>query len=337
MNQSYAREFLGEMSPAGQQVAQALSPYQQFRVSGRVGGPPQPQSQFPDPLLAFDELDPADDQFMEKQDLIFRSSPDLVQDPGVQGRIKQAARMHAEAQSYFKDDPELAAFYAEQRAQNVPPAQAFDSLRTRAMDNALKGSFLKAGGLVEEYEGLRDPQTGRVDKFSALDYLNRRSREGRVKPEEGPKELTAEAYNRLLTAEDDLAAVEQEIPGNPEDDAKLKAKAFRKKFGRDPDSKEDWTSAYNLAYPNVEKARSRVANLKQAYSKQYRLPPELGGESPVQQGTLVNFATGESFNPAVDGVAPPANTTVVQQGTQQGGPTKQDASSWLSKLKQKLQ
>jgi hypothetical protein len=301
-NRTYAQDFLGEMSPAGQRVQQALSPYQQFRVSGSVT-PPQEQG-FEDPLGAFEELDPADDGFLEKQTAIFQSAPpELFRSPSVQNRIRQANAAHAEAQTYFKEDPTLVDFYIDQRGKNIPPSVALGELRKRAQDNTLKGAFMKAGGLVDEYETLRDPSTGQVDRFKMLDYVNRREREAATKKANTPKDLTAEGYNRLLQAQDDLEAAEATVPTVPEDDAKLKADAFKKKYGRDPKSEQDWGSAYDLAYPQIAKSRSKLESLKKSYESQYKLPAEFtASQEPVnlsQQNSVVETPT-----PAVE-AAPP--------------------------------
>jgi hypothetical protein len=297
-NRTYAQDFLGEMSPAGQRVQQALSPYQQFRVSGSVT-PPQEQG-FDDPLGAFEELDPADDGFLEKQTAIFQSAPpELFRSPSVQNRIRQANAAHAEAQTYFKEDPTLVDFYIDQRGKNVPPSVALGELRKRAQDNTLKGSFLKAGGLVDEYETLRDPATGQVDRFKMLDYVNRREREAATKKANTPKDLTAEGYNRLLQAQEDLEAAEAAVPTVPEDDAKLKADAFKKKYGRDPKSEQDWGSAYDLAYPQIAKSRSKLESLKKSYGSQYRMPAEFNAPQDPVNLPQQNVEATEAETPAL--------------------------------------
>jgi hypothetical protein len=330
-NRTYAQDFLGEMSPAGQRVQQALSPYQQFRVSGSVT-PPQEQG-FDDPLAAFEELDPADDGFLEKQTAIFQSAPpELFRSPSVQNRIRQANAAHAEAQTYFKEDPTLVDFYIDQRGKNVPPSVALGELRKRAQDNSLKGAFLKAGGLVDEYETLRDPTTGQVDRFKMLDYVNRREREAATKKANTPKDLTAEGYNRIAAAEDDFQAAQRLADLS---DAN-KVAVFKKEFKREPKSPEDWDRAYELANKDVRSAQDRLESLKKGYSSQYRIPSELGGSSPaepqwmdgpnlLQQNSQPESAQSNAAVPAMPSSPPTAPT-----------PAKEPVTSWLERNKRKL-
>ncbi len=242
-NRTFAQEFLGEMSPAGQRAAQALSPYQQFRISGSVT-PPSQRNQVGDPLVAFDQLDPADDSFMEKQAVIFQGAdPQVFRSPSVQNKIRQANAAHAEAQAYFKEDPELVDFYISQRSQNVAPQVAIEELRNQARDRSLKKAGLKSGLLEAEYESLRDPATGKVDQFKLMDFVNRREREASVKKAAEPKDLTAEGYNRILAAEDALEAAGRLVDLSPES----KSAVFKKEFKRLPKTPEDWDRAHELA------------------------------------------------------------------------------------------
>jgi hypothetical protein len=356
-NRTNAQDFLGEMSPAGQRVQQALSPYQQFRVSGSVT-PPAQDVGFSDPLGAFEELDPADDSFLEKQSVIFQSAPsELFRSPSVQNQIRQANAAHAEAQTYFKEDPTLVDFYIEQRGQNIPPSVALGELRKRAQDNSLKGAFLKAGGLVDEYETLRDPATGTVDRFKMQDFINRREREASVKKANAPKDLTAEGYNRIATAEDDFQAAQRLVDLS---DAN-KAAMFKKEFKREPNSPEDWDRAYELANKDVRTAQDRLDSLKKAYGSQYRLPTELGGEAPTepqwmdgpnllrqnaetQAAPLTTTADGYLDGPAIlqqnsqsirSNAAVPATPAAVAPTTSPS-PAKEPVTSWLERNKKKL-
>lgn len=289
LNRTYAEDFLGEMSPAGQRVQQRLTPYQQFRVSGSIV-PPDQETQYGDPMVAFDELDPADDSFLDKQAIILQSaSPDLFRNPSVQSRIRQANAAHAEAQTYFKEDPTLVDFYISQRQNNVAPSVALEELRKRARDNTVKGSFLKGGGLESEYETLRDPVTGTVDRFKAMDLLNQMERRSSAKKATEPKPLTAEMTNRILSAEDDLRRAEDAIPKDEETTRKLKRAAFAKTMGLKGKEAENlvltdeqWGQAFDFAYPDVRKARERLESLKKSAATQYQMPVEM--ESSPSQG-----------------------------------------------------
>lgn len=308
-NRTYAQEFLGGMSPAGRRVQQTLSPADQYRVSGYT----RPRSQrqgLQDPVAAFESLDPADDGFIEKSSFIFEGAdPTLVSDPRVASSIRQKSAQHAEAQAYFKKDPRLAQFYAEQRAQNIAPDVALGALRSRAQDDSTREEFLKAGGLDEEFETFRDPSTGQVDRFKALSYLNKFERDAKRKVAAAPKELTAEGYNRLLSAEDALAAAEAEIPADEQTTQDLKIKAFQKQYGkgRKPATEQEWDQAFDLAYPNVRKNRERLESLKKSYGSRYVLPPEFQDPqaAPVEtQETVVEASPEGSIMEGVQSVVP---------------------------------
>jgi hypothetical protein len=331
-NRTNAQDFLGEMSPAGQRVQQALSPYQQFRVSGSVT-PPAQDVGFSDPLGAFEELDPADDSFLEKQSVIFQSAPpELFRSPSVQNRIRQANAAHAEAQTYFKEDPTLVDFYIEQRGQNIPPSVALGELRKRAQDNSLKGAFLKAGGLVDEYETLRDPTTGQVDRFKMLDYVNRREREASVKKANAPKELPAEAYSRIDKARSDV----ENLMAISSDPAKLAAYYEDKTKKKMNSGKTDnIDEAWRMINEELKAAKDVNDRTLRSYSRQYSVPPELGGEAPVEPqwmdgpNLLQQNAQPESIqsNAAVPAtVAPPTAAA----------PAKEPVTSWLERNKKKL-
>lgn len=316
-NRSNAQEFLGEMSPAGQRAQQVLTPYQQFRVSGSVV--PPSQSYDIDPIAELDGLDPADDLFLDNARSIINQAPDALRDPYVQGRVKQAAAQHAEAQAYFKKDPTLADFYAQQRAQNIPPQEAMSALRNRALDNSTREGFLKAGGLDEEYESLRDPATGQVDRFKAMSYLNKFERDAKRKVAAAPKELTAEGYNRLLSAEDALEAAKRVVDLSPEN----KTAVFKKEFKRAPKTQEDWDRAHELVNKDVRAAQDRFEGLRQAYGSRYVLPPEYApvAEAPVEtQETLVEASPEGSIMEGAQSVVP-ALPGAVEAPVDQPAPT----------------
>lgn len=292
-NRTYAEDFLGEMSPAGQRVQQTLSPYQQFRVSGTVT-PPNQSMGFDDPLGAFESLDPADDSFLEKQSVIFQSAPpELFRNPAVQNRIRQANAQHAEAQSYFKEDPELVDFYISQVQSGVAPAVAIGELRKRAQDRSLKGLGLKSGLLEEEYESLRDPVTKQVDKFKMMDFINRADRASKVKAAAAPKPLSAEGMNRILSAEDALEAASRTVDLSDEN----KKAVFKKEFKRLPTTAEDWDRAYELANRDVRTAQDKVDTLKKSYSTQYQMPPELQPTAQAATQPSVQETVAEDVTP----------------------------------------
>lgn len=282
MTPTFANEFLEEMSPAGRAAQQSLSPEKRFRFSGAARPQPTPDYGYiSDPVSALEGLDPADDSYLEKQSYIFSQAPDLARIPNIQQKIIEGARQHAEAQQYFKDDPTLVDFYIDQRGKNVAPLAAIGELRKRAQDNSLKGAFLKAGGLTEEYESLRDPQTGTVDRFKMMDFVNRSGRESAAAKAAKPKELTSEAYARLLDAQDDLKTAQETSDLSDEG----KKSAFKAQYKRDlnPDAKDDWDKAYAVANKKVRDAESRLQGLTRAYGSQYALPPEFGGETSVSE------------------------------------------------------
>lgn len=316
MNQSYARDFLGEMSPAGQRASQALSPYQQFRVSGTVRPPNQPS--YRDPLAALNQLDPASDSFLDDQQVIFEGNEQALDNPAVQRMLRNAAAQHAEAQGYFKRDPSLAEFYAQQRGQNIPPQQALSALRNKAMDNSIREGFIKAGGLDEEYEALRDPATGIVDRFKAMSFLNKFERDARKKVAAAPKELPAEAYNRLLSTEDALAAAQRMADLSPEG----KAAIFKKEFKRAPKTKEDWDRAHELANKDVRAAQDKLDGLKRAYGSRYILPPEYSDQpvEEVSEEVVEEAPSGAGIAAGVESIVPSLTGTVAT-------PVEQPASS----------
>lgn len=300
MNRSYANEFLDELSPEGQRARQVLTPSQQFRVSGSTTPPPSAGvTSISDPVAALEGLDPADDGYLDKQAMIFQSAPDLLRIPNVQQKVREGAALHAEAQQYFKQDPTLVDFYISQRGGNVAPGVAIGELRKRAQDNALKGAFLKSGGLVEEYEKLRDPSTGQVDRFSALDYLNKAERASKVKAAIAPKPLSAEGMNRILSAEDALEAASRTVDLSDEN----KKSVFKKEFKRLPSSQEDWDRAYELANKDVRNAQEKLESLKKSYSTQYQMPPELQVESVTTETLPDQFQTGTVTAPQKESAA----------------------------------
>lgn len=280
MNRSFANEFLDEMSPEGQRARQALTPSQQFRVSGTTTPPPGAGvTSISDPVAALEGLDPADDGYLDKQAIIFQSAPDLLRIPNVQQKVREGAALHAEAQQYFKQDPTLVDFYISQRGSNVAPGVAIGELRKRAQDSSLKEQFLKSGGLVNEYESLRDPTTGQVDRFTMLDFINKADRASKVKAASAPKPLSAEGMNRILGAEDALDAAKRTVDLSDEN----KKAVFKKEFKRLPTTPEDWDRAYELANRDVRTAQDKLDTLKKSYGSQYQMPPELQGESVVTE------------------------------------------------------
>lgn len=316
-NRTYAEDFLGDMSPAGQRVQQTLSPYQQFRVSGTVT-PPNQGMGFDDPLGAFEGLDPADDSFLEKQSVIFQSAPpELFRNPAVQNRIRQANAQHAEAQSYFKEDPELVDFYISQVQSGVAPAVAIGELRKRAQDRSLKGLGLKSGLLEEEYESLRDPVTGQVDRFKMLDFINRAERASKVKAAAAPKELPPEAYSKIDKARNDTETL-MAIANDPARlGAYYKDKTKKEMLG---DKVNRTDEAWKMIDEELRGARDNYERQLQAYGRNYVIPPEFGSNQPVQ---VQESVTTESL------------PDQPQQGTV-AAPQKEPLSSYLERNKRKL-
>lgn len=271
--------MLGGLSPAGRQVQQVLTPAQQYRVSGTIR--PPAQRGYEDPVAMFESLDPADDGFLEKQAYILDGvDPNLIRSPRVAASLRQKAAMHAEAQQYFKTDPSNARFYAEQRAQGIAPDVALGSLRSRVEENSVRDAFQKAGGLLEEFESLRDA-SGKVDRAVAMDFLTRAERASKLKTASAPKELTAEAYARLLQSEDDLAAAQRSVDLSPENKTLL----FEKEFKRKPSTPEEWDRAHELANRDVRAAQDKLRRLKTAYSSQYQMPAEFSVDA-VESGNV---------------------------------------------------
>jgi hypothetical protein len=290
-------------------------------VSGSVYPPPSSGGQgygVADPVAAFEQLDPADDGFLEKQAVIFQGAdPQVFRSPSVQNKIRQANAAHAEAQTYFKEDPSLVDFYIEQRNKNIAPQVAIGELRKRAQDSALKGAALKSGLLLDEYEALRDPASGTVDKFKLQDFANRREREiatRKAAERDMPKDVTAEAYNRLLNDKDAAAAAA--ALQTPEG----KVAAFKKKYGdkKNPTTEAEWDEAYALVQKDVDAAKSKFENARRAYASQYKLPADLSGE-PVTAAQSAAPAP-DVGTPAVTPALPAATTPPIEQAPAGTGP-----------------
>lgn len=307
MNQSYARDFLGEMSPAGQRASQALSPYQQFRVSGTVRPPNQPA--YGDPLAALNQLDPASDSFLDDQQVIFEGNEQALDNPAVQRTLRNAASQHAEAQGYFKRDPSLAEFYAQQRGKNIPPQQALSALRNKAMDNSIREGFIKAGGLDEEYEALRDPATGIVDRFKAMSFLNKFERDARKKVAAAPKELPPEAYARLDKARYDVDDL-MSISTNP---SRL-ADYYKSKTKKDLVSgkKDNTDEALRMVSAELNAARELYERNKRSYGTRYALPPEFDGQpvEEVSEEVVEEAPSGTGIAAGVESIVPSLTGTV---------------------------
>lgn len=330
---TYAEEFLGEMSPAGRQAQQVLSPYQQFRASGTVR-PPSEQSSIPDPEGAFQSLDPADDGFLDKATYVLQQAPDLAQRPDFQQVIRQRAREHSEAQTYFKEDPSLADFYAEQRAQGIAPDVALGALRTKGQDLVVKNQFLKSGGLLDEYETLRDPATGLVGKDRALDFLNRRDRDSKLKKDTAPKDLTPEAYSRIDKARQEAEDI-LNLSMNPES---------LKGFYLDKVKKKEWSeknagAAMEMVNQEIRRARNDYERLIQSYGREYKIPAEFGGQSeePLSVAEQVQATSVPAQSPVIQ-PAPASPVAVMPPApVQTTGVTQEDKASFLSRLRAKKQ
>jgi hypothetical protein len=330
-NRTFAQEFLGEMSPAGQRTAQALSPYQQFRISGSVT-PPSQRNQVGDSLVAFDQLDPADDSFMEKQAVIFQGAdPQVFRSPSVQNKIRQANAAHAEAQAYFKEDPELVDFYISQRSQNVAPQVAIEELRNQARDRSLKKAGLKSGLLETEYESLRDPATGKVDQFKLMDFVNRREREASVKKAAAPKELPPEAYSRIDKARSDTETL-MAIANDPARLAAYYKDKTKKEMLGDKVNRTD--EAWKMIDAELKDSRNAYERYLQSYGRSYVMPPEFGGgNAPLSPAPDVG-------TPAVTPAMPEATTPPIAQQPQGMGPAtapvKEGRTEWLQRNARKF-
>lgn len=320
VNRTYAQEMLGGLSPAGRQVQQVLTPDQQYRVSGTIR--PPAQRGYEDPVAMFESLDPADDGFLEKQAYILDGvDPNLIRNPRVAASLRQKAAMHAEAQQYFKADPSNARFYAEQRAQGIAPDVALGSLRNRVEETSVRDAFQKQGGLLEEFESLRDAN-GKVDRAVAMDFLTRAERASKQKAASAPKELTAGAYARLLQTEDDLAAAQRSVDLSPEN----KTLVFEKEFKRKPSTPEEWDRAHELANRDVRAAQDKLRRLKTAYSSQYQMPAEFSVDG-VESGNVSSPGFEElSALPIEEAEVGAATVPALQSASVQAAPAPQEGS-----------
>jgi hypothetical protein len=199
-------------------------------------------------------------------------------------------------------------------------------LRKRAQDSALKGAALKSGLLLDEYEALRDPTSGTVDRFKLQDFANRREREiatRKAAERDMPKDVTAEAYNRLLNYKDAAEAA----AALKSDEGKIAA--YIKKYpkvkpptAKAPWDEAKWTEAYHLVDQEQKEAEAKYKNARRAYASQYKLPNDFDdARAPQATAPVVEekpvpapFGQGEpAATPSVP-VAPPVAAGDIRQG-----------------------
>jgi hypothetical protein len=161
-------------------------------------------------------------------------------------------------------DPRAFQSYRQRRSSGMAPEQAWEQTLVETEEDDLMTQALQAGVPLADVQGMR--QNGRLDKYKVLEALSSAKR-GQTKP------LSAEGYNRILSAEDALEAATRTVDLS-EDNKKA---VFKKEFKRLPETPEDWDRAYELANRDVRKAQDRLETLTRSYGSQYQLPPDLQG------------------------------------------------------------
>lgn len=197
-------------------------------------------------------------------------------------------------------DPRAFQSYRQRRSSGMAPEQAWEQTLVETEEDDLMTQALQAGVPLADVQGMR--QNGRLDKYKVLEALSSAKRTA------GPsKDISAEGYNRLLTARDELEAAE--AMQTPEG----KLEAYKKEFkGKVPKTADEWKAAFNLIQKQIDKARSKFDNLSRSYGSQYRLPQDLGGQ-PIPTGIAPQPAPAVGPQGAVPPAAMPPSESVATE------------------------
>lgn len=212
------------------------------------------------------KLDPADPEHFTQQDEIIAKHPiakTALSDPRISGMVKRQSHDFEEMQNLFDKDAVSRQEYANLRTSGIAPDQARQQVRSNAQVRADRLWFAMQGGNPAEFDsGKFNGPDGRPDKARMAYYLAERkgsedsllSSVERKALEEAARTLNA---NRL----------------NPDLDEDKKS-AFKKQFGREPTSEEDWRAAYDLAKNSGGDKREAMAALVADFQRAGKSVPE---------------------------------------------------------------